>query len=387
MTAPTSRIPLWQWLTAPPDETLADAARDGELLVARVRTWLTLLLLTIPTAGLIMHPTEPEHWFGFGVALAAVLGSLALDRAVRRGLYWRGLSAITTFADVTIITLALAGFWLIDLPIITTNSRVIFGAYFLAIAASALRYSTRLCTLAGATAVLQYLTLSVVTWRFASDEAMAVEAVMYGRFDWTSQFGRLVMLIAATGLASSIVERAVRLRRLSTFDRLTGLYNRAYVEEYLGHELVGAVRDSTPFALAILDVDHFKQFNDTHGHAAGDAALRTTAQVLRNGLRRSDVVARFGGEEIVIALPNTTLESALEKLDALRVRLGLTEIPLPRGGTARLTVSMGVAALPLDGTDQAELLDAADARLYAAKAAGRNRIFGPNDMPAASRRD
>ncbi|HET9064579.1 MAG TPA: GGDEF domain-containing protein [Gemmatimonadales bacterium] len=385
---PTTNLrQLWQWLAAPSDETLADAARDGELLVARVRTWLTMLLLLIPAVALSLQPGEAQHWVGFAVAVVAVIGSLSLDRAVRRGLYRPGLSVVTTLADVTIVTMALAAFWLIGAPIITTNSRVIFEAYFLAIAAASLRYSPRICWLAGTAAILQYLTLSVLTWRFASEESLAVGMGSYGTLDWTTQFARMIMLLAATVLATSVVSRAVRLRRLSTSDRLTGLFNRAYIEEFLGHELVRAVREAVPVALAILDVDHFKRFNDTHGHAAGDAALRTTAQVLRTGLRRSDVVARFGGEEILIAMPNTTLRSAMEKLDDLRVRVGLTEIPLPRGGTARLTVSMGVAALELDGSDLAELLDAADARLYAAKAAGRNRIFGPSDMPAATMQD
>lgn len=384
MTAPIRVWNLWQWLAAPSDETLADAARDGELLVARVRTWLTMLLLVIPAVAIAWQPGEAEHWVGLAMAMIAVVGSLLLDRAVRRGLYRPGLSVITTLADVTIVTTALAAFWLIGIPIISTNSRVIFEAYFLAIAASALRYSPRICTLAGTAAILQYLAISVFTWRFASDTALTIGARAYGEFDWTTQFARMIMLLAATVLATSIVSRAVRLRRLSTSDRLTGLFNRAYIEEFLGHELVRATREGVPLALAILDVDHFKQFNDTHGHAAGDAALRTTAQVLRNGLRRSDVVARFGGEEILIAMPTTTLRSAMEKLDDLRVRIGLSQIELPRGGTARLTVSMGVSALELDGGDMAELLDAADARLYAAKAAGRNRIFGPADMPAAT---
>jgi diguanylate cyclase (GGDEF)-like protein len=379
---------LWQWVTAPSDETLADAARDGEMLVARVRTWLTLLILLIPVFTLAFSSTAPEHWLGLGLALLAVIGAAALDWAVRRGLYRPGLSLFTSLTDVTIVTLALASFWLIDLPIVTINSRVAFEVYFLAITASALRYSPRICALAGTAAMLQYLALSVLTWRFASPAAIENGAINYGSLDWGVQFGRIVMLFAATVLASAIVSRAVRLRRLSTFDRLTGLFNRAYVEEYLGHELVRAAREHEPMAIAMLDVDHFKLFNDSHGHAAGDAALRTLARTLRAGLRRSDVVARFGGEELLIAMPATTVQRAMEKLDDLRVRVGLTEVVLPRGGTARITVSMGVAALELDGATLDELLDAADARLYAAKAAGRNRALGPGDADGSPpRRD
>lgn len=370
----------WRWLTAPADETIADAARDGEILVARVRTWLTLMILAIPLFSLALNPLEAQNWIGLAVVSMAVVAAVILDGAVRRGLYRPRLSVITTLADVSIVSFTLLAFWVIGLPIVTTNSRVAFDVYFIAIAASSLRYSTRICSVAGTAAIMQYLTLSVLTWRFASDDAMARMSVSYGQFDWATQFGRIVMLLAATVLAAAIVTRAVRLRKLSTSDRVTGLYNRAYMEEYLGHELVRSVRDGQPLALAMLDVDHFKMFNDTFGHAAGDAALRDLGQTIRMGLRRSDVVARFGGEELLIAMPATSLPSAMEKLDELRVMVGLHDITLPRGGTARITVSIGVSALELDGYSARELLDVADSRLYAAKAAGRNRTFGPGDF-------
>jgi diguanylate cyclase (GGDEF)-like protein len=377
--APNRFRRLWAWLTAPPDEILADAARDGEALVARVRTWLTLLILIVPVASLAVEPEAPQYWIGLIVALVAVLAAVFLDQAVRRGLYRPGLSLFTTTADVTIVSLGLFAFWAIGMPIVTTNSRVLFEVYFIAIAAAALRYSPKACALAGTMAIVQYLGLSLVTWGVRGPGSLAAGELTYGVFDWTIQFGRCVMLFAATVIALAVVNRTARLRRLSTFDRLTGLFNRAYVEEYLGHELARAVREEQPFVVAMLDVDHFKLFNDTHGHAAGDAALRQLADTLRGALRRSDVVARYGGEEILIAMPGTGLLAAIEKLDEVRVRVGLTEIELPRGGTARITVSMGVAALEQDGRRLPELLDIADARMYAAKAAGRNRLFGPAD--------
>jgi diguanylate cyclase (GGDEF)-like protein len=376
---------LWEWLTVPPDEILADAARDGEALVARVRTWLTLLILLVPVASLAVRPDAPQHWIGFGVALVAVLAAVLLDRAVRGGLYRPGLSLFTTTADVTIVSLGLFAFWVIGMPIVTANSRVLFEVYFIAIAASALRYSPKACALAGAMAICQYLVLSWVTWSVPGPGALTAGAITYGEFDWTIQFGRVVILFAAVVIALAVVNRTARLRRLSTFDRLTGLFNRAYVEEYLGHELARALRERRPFVVAMLDVDHFKEFNDSHGHAAGDAALRQLADTLRGALRRSDVVARYGGEEILIAMPGTALEAAIEKLDEVRVEVGLTEIRLPRGSTARVTVSIGVAALEQDGLALPDLLDAADARMYAAKAAGRNRLFGPGEARVSDR--
>jgi diguanylate cyclase (GGDEF)-like protein len=372
--APLAR--LWTWLVTPPDEILADAARDGETLVARIRTWLTLLLLLIPMVSIAAEPAR-QHWIGLGVALLALTAAILLDVAVRRGLYRPQLPVLTSIADVSIVSLGLLVFWIVGMPIITVNSRVLFEAYFVAIAASALRYSPRACAAAGTAAVVQYGVLSILTWRVHAPGGLEEGADAYGSFDWTTQFAREVMLLAMMVVAMAIVGRTTRLRRLSTFDRLTGLFNRAYVEEYLGHELARAVRERRPFVVAMLDVDHFKHFNDTHGHAAGDAALRQLAVTLRSGLRRSDVVARYGGEEILMAMPGTGIDAAMEKLDELRVRVGLDEVALPRGGVGRMTVSIGVAALGADGSTLAALLDAADERLYAAKEAGRNRVFGP----------
>lgn len=376
MAQPTSAPGLWSWLTAPPDEILADAARDGEMLVARIRTWLTLMLLLIPLLSLAITPAR-QHWIGLGVTLVAVVCALAIDVTVRRGLYRPGLSIVTSIADVSLVSLALLLFWLIEMPIVTTNARVVFEAYFIAIGASALRYSPRASAVSGFTAMGQYLLLTWASWRLFSPAQMAVGAEEYGSFSWETQIARLVLLFGMTVVALAIVSRTTRLRRLSTFDRLTGLYNRAYIEEYLGHELVGALRADRPFVVAMLDVDHFKRFNDSHGHAAGDEALRQLATILRSSLRRSDVVARYGGEEFLVAMQGTTMEAAMDKLDDLRVRVGLDEISLPRGGTARITVSTGVAELGADGKSLASLLDVADQRLYRAKEEGRNRVVGP----------
>lgn len=376
--APTRRFrTVWAWVSATPDEVLLDAARDGELLVARVRTWLTLLILIIPIITLGVYPSDPEHYLGLGVALVAVVASGLLDQAVRRGLHWPGLSIVTTIADVTLVSVALFAFWGIGMPIVTTNSRIVYEVYFLAIGASALRYSPRICLLAGGMAVVQFMALSLLTWSVYAPNELTVGAREYGSFEWTTQLGRIVMLMAMTVVALAIVHRTTRLRKMSTSDRLTGLFNRGYIEEYLGHELPRSAREGQPLVLAMLDVDRFKSFNDSHGHVAGDRALRQLATVLRGSLRRSDVIARYGGEEFLLALPATELASAMEKLDEVRMRIAVSDIALPRGGIGRITVSIGVAAMGDDGTTMDELLDSADGRLYEAKAAGRNRLIGP----------
>ncbi|MDX2183125.1 MAG: GGDEF domain-containing protein [Gemmatimonadaceae bacterium] len=366
----------WAWLLSPPDEVLADAAREGELRVAFVRTWLSLLLLLIPLLSLAADPDNVQHYVGLTVCVGLVAAAVVLERAVRGGLHRPGLPFLTATLDVSFVSLGLVLFWLVGFPIVTTNSRVIFEAYFIAIAASSLRYDPRVCAVAGGAAMAQYLALSFGTWALFGGSALDAGVAEYGRFDWATQLSRVVMLLAMTVIALAIVERTTRLRRLSTFDRLTGLFNRPYVEDRLATEVARVDRTGGGVIAAILDVDHFKAFNDTHGHAGGDAALRHLARVLREALRRSDVVARYGGEEFLILMPATSMAAALEKLDEVRVSVGLSDIRLPRGATARITVSIGVAGGEGERLGKDDLLDLADKRLYTAKEAGRNRVVG-----------
>lgn len=385
--AQTSLDRLGAWLTATPDEVLADAARDGELLVARVRTWLVLLLTLIPLLSLAIEPDHREHYVGLAVALVAVFAAIVLERRITNNPYRPGMAFVSAITDVSIVSLGLFSFWLISQPIVTTNSRVLFDAYFLAIGASALRYDPRVTVAAGLVAIGEYVTLVAITWYTHRGADLLVASEEYGQFSASSQMARVIMLLASMVVALAIVNRTQRLRRMSTGDRLTGLFNRAYAEEYLTTELFRSQRNDSTFVVAMLDVDHFKRFNDTYGHAAGDKALQGVAEVLRATVRRTDIVARYGGEEILMIFPGTDIASGMEKVDEIRVRVGLNDITLPRGGTARVTVSIGVAAWPADALTVPALLDIADARLYDAKRAGRNRVIGPGGTHGGAKAD
>jgi diguanylate cyclase (GGDEF)-like protein len=161
-------------------------------------------------------------------------------------------------------------------------------------------------------------------------------------------------------------------RQLSLNDPLTGLYNRAWLSEMLG-KLVGRARqDQRALSIVMIDLDHFKRFNDTHGHLAGDTALCTAANVIRNALRPTDYAVRYGGEEMMVVLPETTAKIAVSVAERLckRVRQAVVfedmRLPLPH-----ITGSFGVATLE-PGLDDQALLEAADAALYRAKEAGRD---------------
>jgi diguanylate cyclase (GGDEF)-like protein len=174
------------------------------------------------------------------------------------------------------------------------------------------------------------------------------------------------------GLEERIAERTAELERLATTDPLTGLLNRRQLSRLAEAERARARRHGHDLAVLVIDVDHFKEINDRHGHEAGDTVLRFVAQELLHLVRAHDVAARWGGEEFVLALPHLDREGALAAAERFRVGLGGPPIPLPAGGEVRITVSIGVAVAHRDESFD-DALRRADQALYAAKTGGRNR--------------
>lgn len=371
---------------SPPDGYLLDAATNAELLIAKVRLAITAWLLVVPIANLVIaQPGERlTSLTGLGVTLIAVLVALVVYRTVAMGHRETWLPLATSLTDVTLVTAALLGFLFIGDPHQAVNSKVAFEAYFLAIGATCLRYDLRISVIAGCTAILGYaLVLGVVTG-FYDLSAAQYAPWPYGRFFWSDQISRLLLLALQTALCTGIVLRLQRHRRLSNSDRLTGLFNRAYFEDFLSAEVRRSKRYSRSFAVAMVDIDRFKNFNDTYGHAAGDQALRSVAQAILRAVRRSDLVARYGGEEMVLVMPETTLAAARKRLEAIREAVASEPITVPkRGENPRITVSAGVACWPVDGENTDDLLHTADARLFHAKALGRNRVVS-SSVAAAS---
>jgi diguanylate cyclase (GGDEF)-like protein len=165
-----------------------------------------------------------------------------------------------------------------------------------------------------------------------------------------------------------------KLREQAMHDQLTGLYNRHYVEEWFGLELRRAQRHGRPIAAIILDIDHFKRFNDSFGHEAGDLVLRELAAVLRRSARASDVACRYGGEEFLVLLPECPFDAALRKAEQLREEVAKLELRYDNQPLGPVSVSLGVAAFPDHAKQSEELLRRADEALYRAKQAGRNRV-------------
>jgi diguanylate cyclase (GGDEF)-like protein len=177
------------------------------------------------------------------------------------------------------------------------------------------------------------------------------------------------------GLALSDFRLREALRAQSVRDPLTQLYNRSYLFESLEREIVRAKRRKSELGVVMIDVDHFKQFNDVYGHQAGDVVLQEVGRYLRNSIRGEDIAARYGGEEFTLVLLDLSADGFGERLEKLRC--GVSQLKVVHHGQqlGNISISMGVAFYQRHGASVDELLKAADRALYQAKQSGRNRIF------------
>jgi diguanylate cyclase (GGDEF)-like protein len=182
------------------------------------------------------------------------------------------------------------------------------------------------------------------------------------------------VLAEQIGLALGNLKLRETLRSQSIRDPLTSLFNRRYLEESLEREISRANRDRSSVAIIMLDIDHFKDFNDTYGHQAGDAALRTLGEYLKKATRGQDIVCRYGGEEFALVFSGSNLQGALERGEALRDGVKRLQVQYASQLLGSITVSMGLSLFPDHGTTIAEVLRGADQALYCAKRDGRDQI-------------
>lgn len=179
---------------------------------------------------------------------------------------------------------------------------------------------------------------------------------------------QIALAIANLNLRATLHLQSIR-------DSLTGLFNRRYLEEALAQEMTRALRHHRPLSVIMLDIDHFKRFNDTYGHEAGDYVLKTVSTALQESVRGSDVVCRYGGEELTILLPDLALHLAKDKAERLRATIENLCLAFQGKNLGPITASLGVASFPEHGTNGTTLIQIADAALYRAKATGRNRVI------------
>ncbi|MCC9000251.1 MAG: sensor domain-containing diguanylate cyclase, partial [Candidatus Contendobacter sp.] len=195
--------------------------------------------------------------------------------------------------------------------------------------------------------------------------------------DWTyrrDKYGQVQGLIAVMTDITDRNRMQAALREQAIRDPLTGLFNRRYLDETLPRELSRCQRSGEPLAVAMLDLDHFKHFNDAYGHEAGDQVLKMVGLSLHQSLRASDMACRYGGEELTVVMPGSSLGDAWARLDTLRQIIRQLHLLYRGGELPTITVSIGVVAAQPEEKDATTLLGRADAALYQAKEQGRNRV-------------
>jgi diguanylate cyclase (GGDEF)-like protein len=349
-------------LSADTDQALVRARASGEKLVAGMRLGFTVLF-----AGLVVLNLTPKtQELELGLVLGAIVygaGTFAL--ALKLTSWW--LPWLTTTVDVTLISIGLLMYALAGDPATAVNNRTYFDIYFFVMANAALRYDWRLCAFTSLLVVSQFVGVSVYVqshWDLRGKVLPFNHAIR-------------ILTLVATGVTVTVVARWARhLRLMVGTDHLTGLSQRRPFLERIEEELQRTSAARGTLSVALLDVDEFKKFNDTHGHLAGDRALQLLATRLRKSVRSSDLVARFGGEEFVIAFPRLDVDRAVRRVNELRAELAAVQIPVD-GKPYQLTLSAGIGSWPADGETFEAVLARVDERLYEAKSAGRNRVIGP----------
>ncbi len=189
-------------------------------------------------------------------------------------------------------------------------------------------------------------------------------------------FGAIFVLMVCMLMLQTVrdIKRINVLEQENITDPLMNIYNRRYLEQRLKEELARTGRYKIPLSLLLLDIDHFKQINDRYGHPVGDKVLSNMGEILKGETRKSDLPARYGGEEIAVLLPNTGEEEAVLLAERLRASIGYAGFNETEDGGLHCTVSIGVTSLLENSCEPKELLRRADVALYYAKQTGRNRV-------------
>ncbi|MFM7190002.1 MAG: diguanylate cyclase [Microcystaceae cyanobacterium] len=207
-----------------------------------------------------------------------------------------------------------------------------------------------------------------------ADDATLQRAEKSGAYGYLLKPFRERELLTTIRIALQKHQQVQEIEQQRIRDALTGLLNRRYLEEALQQECRKAERLALPVSLIFIDIDHFKRFNDTYGHDAGDHVLTTVAHLLEQNVRQSDLVGRYGGEELIVLLPNCPLDRAAVIAEGLRSEVSLLQPHFQGQFLDPITISLGVASFPLQAEDAPSLVKAADEALYEAKRAGRNRV-------------
>lgn len=337
--------------------------RRGKDLERFLNLW-RLALVASMTVAMLLGRLGRARAMPEDVAAEIVLGCLLLfGLALQLYLAWfpwdSRLSLWVVVVDVLAVTAFLMGCVAADRAIVATNSQVFFFLYFFVVVSAGLRGDPMVSRTVAWSVPTSYVSVVFVAVAWRHVDALTQPDPVFGGFRWELQLARVIILAVVTFIINYNVGLGASDRTEARTDPLTGAYNRRFLEEFLNREMARSRRSRQPLSVLMLDLDGFKAFNDEHGHLAGDEVLVAVAKSLRSALRTSDVVARYGGDEFVVVLPNTPAEAARRVARELR-----RAVPPP----VQLSVGIGCMGDGLQSPGQ--LFATADAALMRTKQTG-----------------
>jgi len=379
-TSPPDRGLRRWWRTLALEDDVLDSAQERR---STLRMVVPLVLPILMVAAIVVL-REPDNTVAqlsllYGAVAIAYAGIVnALQRRVEQ-VFW--IEIANTAVLAALISAVLWTYVTFEHPRPHLHW-VVFFLYFLLIGAVGLSDDPRQPVFAGVFSIAGYLAVLPLLDHAARSGLAPMAERLAPEFEWVGNIARVALLAAATVMGTTSASRGRAVRRMSLRDGLTGLLNRHAFDRCLRGMARRAERRGLPMTIAMIDIDHFKQLNDVHGHAAGDAVLRWVGRWLLRSFRSTDVVARYGGEEFVVAFLDTDAEHLSTRLESLRQGIQAAAFrELESDEELRITVSIGMARLPGDGASVEEVLACADERMYRAKDGGRDRVVGGVGAP------
>jgi diguanylate cyclase (GGDEF)-like protein len=363
-----------EWMVGRPEDLLIAGLWTASESRAALYLGLLMLLLLPAMIGLGLGPSDAAGRLVLVAAAVAAVFSASEVEVQRRS---RGVALLPVIAGlvygIAVSSVFAAVLWA-ELPGVWTRHAIVFLIYPLLVLATGLRGDPRLSVATGVFCSLGFLAVVSAAPMLAADDP-AKAADLARQLDGTNVGIQLLILACATAFGTSSAARERTLRRFAHCDPLTGLIRAETFERCLEREARRSVRADLPLSIALIDLDRFRQINEAHGHAFGDAILRWVADLLRESVRNTDLVARLPGERFCVAFLDSEHPALVGRLEALRREVA--EVQIQRTGLAepvRLTISAGFARYPREGTDVNEVMRIALERLHAAKRGGRDRV-------------
>ena len=333
--------------------------------VARTLREIEWLLVVLVILLYVLHEPLAEASFAIALGLCVFTACVAvINYAIPQRMRNRWLVALETWLMIAFIT------WILYYT--SGNGKVVAALYLLPIIVTALVLGRGVTMLQVALIAACYLFVG----RSVDSAFFTPASIGHFAMDIAPM---LLVAYTTSMLSGDIVNAMNRVKATSDTDELTGLYNIRGFNALARHEFGQAARYNRGFSLMMVDSDHLKEVNDTYGHAAGDRLIQTIAHVMRNVLKSTDVVARYGGDEFICLLPGAAQKAALVVGERIRQRLADEPLAVDNGHIA-ITVSIGIATYPAHGTTLDDLSKIADRALYVSKAEGRDRVTVYDDV-------